>query len=291
MARERGASRLRAATAAAIMLVVTGATALLKNLRPGTECSGESWRSETNDLSRTVVPPCAMNRHRSLVKKEREWSALVAAELGHEMRNVLSVIQSLGSLLRDELPPAGDAIELVDDLLLTCERAERLSQRLMQLARDTFHGGPADLVAVVSRLATTLQRVAPQGITIALEASEGPLWTSLPTLDIEQVLFNLAHNAFDAMSDHGVLAIRVSATRKAAVLAVGDTGVGMDEDTVQRCFEPFFTTKAERGTGIGLHAVREAVERAGGRVIAESAPGHGTTLSVYLPLLDRGAAS
>lgn len=233
----------------------------------------------------------AVNSHGSRVTKEREWTALVAAELGHEMRNVLHIIQTLGSLLRKELPPASDASELVEDLLMTSERANRLSQRLMQLARETRWNDPADLAAVVSRLTTTLRRVAPQGITIELESSEGPVWTSLPALDIEQVLFNLAHNAFDAMSAHGVLGIRVTVTRNAAVLAVRDTGAGMDHETLQRCFEPFFTTKAERGTGIGLHAVREAVERAGGSVSIDSVEALGSTISVYLPLLDGGAAS
>lgn len=251
----------------------------------------ESWRAETNDLARTVMTMWVVNSHGSCVPKERERSALVAAELGHEMRNVLSIIQSLGSLLRDELPPAGDASELVEDLLMTSERANRLTQRLMQLAHETLWNRPADLVAVVSRLTTTLRRVAPQGITIELESSEGPIWTSLPALDIEQVLFNLAHNAFDAMSARGVLGIRVTVTRNAAVLAVRDTGAGMDGETLRRCFEPFFTTKAERGTGIGLYAVREAVERTGGRVTIESVEAHGTTISVYLPLLDGGATS
>ena len=223
--------------------------------------------------------------------KGREWNAVVAAELGHEVKNVLMVIRTLGSMLLEELPPAGDGIQLVDDLLQTTERATRLSHRLMQLARDTLCDGPADLVAAVSRQATTLKHIAKDGHRVEVETCETPIWTPLSTVDAQQVVFNLAHNAFDAMSDGGTLLIQVRAANGTAALVVRDTGTGMDAATLRDCLDPFFTTKGEEGTGLGLHAVRDAVERAGGRVTIESMVGEGTAVAIYLPMLDPAPTS
>jgi signal transduction histidine kinase len=213
-----------------------------------------------------------------------EWIALVAAELGHETRNVLMIIRALTTLLRDHVREPTQFTDVVEDLGRASERASRIAERLMQLARDTLDEGPADLRAVVAQQVTTLQRIAPAGTRVALEADDAPLWTKLPTSDAEQIVLNLARNAFDAMAQAGTLTIRVAPARDGhAALTVTDTGAGMDSDTVRRCFDPFFTTKGADGTGVGLFVVRQAVERVGGSIHVDSTPGHGTTVAVVVP--------
>ena len=210
---------------------------------------------------------------------------MLAAELGHEVKNVVMVIRAITPTLLEELPPGGDGVNLVDDLVDTADRAARLSHRLMQLARDTLSDGPADLVEAVSRQVSTLRHIAKEGVAVELQTTSPAFMTRLSATDAQQIVFNLAHNAFDAMADGGTLEISVGVVNGSAVLVFHDDGAGMDETTLARCSEPFFTTKGELGSGLGLHAVRESIENAGGRMSIESRAGEGTTVSIYLPIL------
>ncbi|MBM3980754.1 MAG: hypothetical protein FJ304_10795 [Planctomycetes bacterium] len=106
-----------------------------------------------------------------------------------------------------------------------------------------------------------------------------------------RLLLNLALNARDAMPDGGTVAIRLAPVKltgdasyagRFVMLEVADTGVGIDDATRARLFDPFFTTK-HKGTGLGLAVVRQVVERAGGLIRVDSAPGRGSTFRVFFP--------
>jgi CheY-like chemotaxis protein len=113
--------------------------------------------------------------------------------------------------------------------------------------------------------------------------------------EIRQAVINLVFNAVDAMPAGGTLSLRtrVEAGSPTCIIEVSDTGIGMDEETQKRCLEPFFSTKGERGTGMGLAMVYGSMQRHGGDVQVESAPGEGTTVRLIFPmgeLADEGAA-
>ena len=103
--------------------------------------------------------------------------------------------------------------------------------------------------------------------------------------EIREALTNLVFNAADAMADGGTLTLRTGtlAQGKRVCVEVRDSGVGMNEDTRQRCLEPFFTTKGERGTGLGLAMVYGTVQRHGGDIEIDSAIGQGTTMRLVFP--------
>lgn len=215
-------------------------------------------------------------------------SGVVAAELAHEVRNVITIVSTLATLLGERLGGDPEVEEILADLRGTCDRGVQLARKLSAASRRVVEAaGPTNLTRVLSRQVDQLRRIAPAQINVLGEI-DPHLRTPMTAGDIEMIIGNLALNAFDAMTAGGTLTIR--ATRVPLVgapdfvaLVVIDTGPGMDEATLAHCFDIFFTTKTT-GTGIGLYSVREAVERAGGRIAIDSAPTRGTAVSMYLPL-------
>jgi two-component system NtrC family sensor kinase len=105
---------------------------------------------------------------------------------------------------------------------------------------------------------------------------------------LEQVVINVGKNAVEAMPDGGILTVRTDLEDEFVKLKVEDTGVGMSEDTLKKIFDPFFSTKeVGRGTGLGLAISNQITKDHGGRIEAESKPGVGTTISIFLPLVRR----
>jgi CheY-like chemotaxis protein len=131
-----------------------------------------------------------------------------------------------------------------------------------------------------------------RGIVIELQTELDP---ELPAIlgvesEVREALINLVFNAIDAMPDGGTLSLRTrrqtapDGAGSSAVVEVGDSGVGMNEDTRRRCLEPFFTTKGERGTGLGLAMVYGVAQRHDADVEIESVVGCGTTVRLSFPV-------
>lgn len=215
---------------------------------------------------------------------EPGWADVVAAaQLAHEIRNVLSIVRASSTILREAIPAAdAEADAILDDLIAAADRASDLSHELMALSRRACAtpAEPVDLGASVAHLAESVRRMAPANVAVEVEVERGTL-TSLPVRDIQLVLVNLARNAFEAMPEGGTLSIRVIRVTDGIAWSIGDTGVGMDDTTRLRCCAAFFTTK-RAGHGLGLHAVRDVVERHAGRLAIASAPGRGTTVTILL---------
>ncbi len=230
----------------------------------------------------------------------------LAGGVAHDFNNLLTVIIGNAELLRRQavLAPA-DSLHL-ESISTTAGRAAELTRQLLAFSRRTPLTPQAiDVTAIVSEVERMLRRVLPPQISLVIETSGPPPIVFADASQLVQVVMNLALNARDALLPAGgpltIATSRVVITAQTvgqfgdeldarigefAVLTIRDAGTGMDEATRARIFEPFFTTKPPgAGTGLGLATVHGIVRQSGGWITVDSAPGHGSTFTIYLDLL------
>jgi signal transduction histidine kinase/CheY-like chemotaxis protein len=229
--------------------------------------------------------------------------------VAHDFNNLLTVIMGGLETIRREADKleSGPSLQRIQRAAAmsahASERAATLTARLLAFSRrQALDPKPIDPAKLVTGLADLLQRTL--GETITLETVTGAgLWRTIADPgELENALVNLAVNARDAMPGGGRLTIECSnalldeayvatipepvAAGQYVLVAVTDSGCGMDEETASRVFEPFFTTKeVGRGTGLGLSQVYGFVRQSGGHVRIYSELGVGTTVKIYLPRL------
>ena len=230
----------------------------------------------------------------------------LAGGIAHDFNNLLAVIICSGSVLKKRLADRPDDQALVDELVMAGDRAASLVRQLLTFSRrQELRPVVLDVNTLVETVRSLLVRLIGEEVRVDFQLSAEELAVKADPGQLEQVLMNLASNARDAMPHGGNLTIRSSrallpesiagedhefSKGEYAVLAVEDTGVGMDERTVARAFDPFFTTKdVGRGTGLGLATVHGIVQQSGGKVSVTSAVGVGTTVEIFLPLTEEVA--
>ena len=236
---------------------------------------------------------------KSLRQKDRLAAlGVLAAGVAHEVNTPITGISSYAQMLLSETPVDDPKHEILRKVERQTFRAARIVNNLLDFARK--RGGeraPLDLGPLVEESLDLLaERRARKGIALELRLPAERLEVVADDGEIQQVLTNLALNAIDAMSEErdrpagGTLTVEARAEGGRARIAVSDTGRGMTPEELAQVFEPFYSTKTDRGgTGLGLAISKDIVERHGGTLSAESAPGSGTRFLVELPLLDRDA--
>ena len=228
----------------------------------------------------------------------------LAGGVAHDFNNVLSVIMSYGELLLGDLKPADPMRACVEEIHKAGARAAGLTKQLLMLSRQQVVAPRViELHEVLASMDKMLQRILGEDVELVSVPPKAPAGRiKADPSHIEQVILNLVVNARDAMPTGGKLTIETANVvldqdyalshlpAKAGphvMLAVSDTGIGMDRETQARIFEPFFTTKeVGRGTGLGLSTVFGIVQQSGGHIWVYSEPGKGTTFKVYLPRVD-----
>jgi len=222
----------------------------------------------------------------------------LAGGISHDFNNLLTVINGYAELAMDEVPD--QAREIISEISAAGHRAAELTRGLLSFSRHQIvRPTTVDLNAVVTNIEKMLRRLI--GEQILLTSVLAPdLWQiEADTRQLDQIIVNLTVNARDAMPQAGKILIETSNmaldesfcdTRLAlspgdyVMLAISDTGSGMDKETQAHIFEPFFTTKPEgQGTGLGLATVYGIVQQCGGATSVYSEPGRGTTFKLYFP--------
>jgi signal transduction histidine kinase/CheY-like chemotaxis protein len=232
--------------------------------------------------------------------RKMEAVGLLAGGVAHDFNNMLMVMLGRSDLLLRRLP-AGDPMRRDLDLIRsTGQRAADLTRQLLAFSRkQVLEPRVLNLNAVVGELAPMLERLIGENIELRTELPAGLGDVRADRGQMEQVIMNLVVNARDAMPRGGQLTLETAnldldaTTVRGRVgmrpgphvlLAITDSGVGMNEATRARIFEPFFTTKAfGEGTGLGLATVHGIVNQSGGTIWVYSEPGRGTTFKIYLP--------
>jgi PAS domain S-box-containing protein len=238
-----------------------------------------------------------------LQAQKMESVGRLAGGIAHDFNNLLGVITGYGDLLRGEIGPGHPGHRRVVEIRKAADRAATLTRQLLAFSRkQVLQLRVVDLNAVVAGIEPMLRRLIGEHIDLITVFGEGLGRVKADPSQIEQVIANLAVNSRDAMPRGGKLLIETgnvhldevyAATRSGVepgryvMLAVSDTGHGMDSETLARMFEPFFTTKGlGQGTGLGLATVYGIVKQVGGQVMVYSEPGHGTSFKIYLPRLE-----
>jgi two-component system, cell cycle sensor histidine kinase and response regulator CckA len=224
----------------------------------------------------------------------------LAGGIAHDFNNVLTAILGYSQILLTDLPEGDARREDIQEIEHAATRAATLTRQLLAFSRrQVLQPQLLDLNGLVENLDKFLRRLIGEDIDLLVRASPDLWLVSADPGQMEQVIMNLVVNSRDAMPTGGKLTLETAnmtldaqyAQRYISVrpgeyvmLAVSDTGTGMDEATQARIFEPFFTTKGSgKGTGLGLSTVYGIVKQSGGNIWVYSEPGRGTTFKVYLP--------
>jgi PAS domain S-box-containing protein len=249
-----------------------------------------------------------LRQTQQVVAQQERLKALgqMASGIAHDINNAITPLGLCTELLLDTEPNLSDEARAtlammqhaIDDVAHTVAGLREFYRE-----RDATPAlGTVDLNALVGEV-VNLTRARwsdmPQqrgvAITVSTELASGPATLRGVGSELRQALINLLFNAVDALPDGGAITVRTrrvaAASAEHVVLEVADDGVGMSPDVRQRCLEPFFTTKGERGSGLGLSMVYGVVQRHGGEIEIDSAPGRGTAVRVSLPVRNAAAAA
>lgn len=217
----------------------------------------------------------------------------LAGGVAHDFNNLLTVI--LGNLeLARTFGPQEDTSDLLEQADMAARRAAEVSSQLLAFSRkQVLQLAPLELTEVTQEAARLLQRLLGEDILLSVVVPGRPLKIQGDRAQLQQVLMNLGVNARDAMPRGGRLTIQLSVCQRkgleCARMQVQDTGKGISPEDHCHIWEPFFTTKPfGEGTGLGLSTVHGIISQHHGEIEVESAPGEGTTFTLYFPLTQEG---
>ena len=243
-----------------------------------------------------------------LQAQKMEAVGRLAGGIAHDFRNQLTVIRGYCDILLRQLGAADPSRWSIEEIRAASDRSAALTGQLLAFSRkQILSPSVLDVGQVLSDMEGPVGRMLGEDIAVSIVLAHEDACVLTDRTQIEQAIINLAVNARDAMPGGGQLTIETAIVdlddRYArlhvgttpgphVMIAVSDTGTGMDEKTQRYIFEPFFTTKEKgKGTGLGLSMVYGFVQQSGGTVYVYSEVGRGTTFKIYLPVAQQPAAA
>jgi two-component system, cell cycle sensor histidine kinase and response regulator CckA len=238
-----------------------------------------------------------------LRSQKMEAVGRLAGGVAHDFNNMLTIISGYNQLLLSHLTPEGPPYAYAEEIRKTTERAAALTKQLLAFSRgQVIQPKVLDMNGLLTGISTMLQPLLGEDVALVLRLQPDLGRVKADPGQLEQVILNLAVNARDAMPKGGRLTIETADVKLDRIyawahlgvqpgtyvmMAISDTGEGMNAETRKHMFEPFFTTKERgKGTGLGLATAYGIVKQSGGDMWVYSEPGKGTTIRIYLPKVD-----
>jgi PAS domain S-box-containing protein len=252
------------------------------------------------DISERTRTRAALHQSEEQLRQAQRMDAAgrLAGGVAHDFNNLLTTIRGFSDLLLRDIPAEDTRRKDVEQIRKAADRGALLTRQLLAFGRNqALEPRTIEINSVVSNMEGLVQRLVGADIRLVTELRPGLGEVKVDPGQLEQVLVNLVLNARDAMPAGGTLTIEtgervISGSSRGRsikpgryiVLAVSDSGSGMDGDTLSHVFEPFFTSQAPGSrAGLGLSIVYGIVKQSGGVVRVSSEPGEGTTVKVFLP--------
>ena len=283
---------------------VLGVVAVSSDITPLKEVEAR-LRSLTEELEARVRAEVAAREDaqaRAAHAQRMQALGQLAGGIAHDFNNILQAVQGGAGLIERRAENPVSVRRFARTLIEAAERGAAVTHRLLAFARrGDLRAERIDPAGLLDGLRDVLAQTLGSPIAVRVEGASGLPAVMADRRQLETVLVNLATNARDAMEDGGTLTLAVAAEEIAAApvhpaglkpghyvrLAVTDSGTGMDQATLDRALEPFFTTKPQdKGTGLGLPMAKGFAEQSGGALTIESAPGRGTTVTLWLPVAE-----
>ena len=260
----------------------------------------------TRDITERVNTQRELEQAREAFYQSQKMESLgqLTGGIAHDFNNLLMAVLGSLELMRKRLPDDPKLDQLLDNAVLGAQRGAALTQRMLSFARrQELKLEPVDIVALVKGLQGLLERTLGPSLVLSTRAIGNVHPARTDANQLELAIINLAVNARDAMAGGGAISITVReqlaenhddelAPGLYVVLAVTDTGEGMDAETLAHATEPFFTTKGVgRGTGLGLSMVHGFAQQISGQLRLTSRKGEGTTAEIWMPAAIDGEVS
>ena len=264
-----------------------------------TEFAGQpAILTTVNDISDRVLLEDQLRQAQKM-----EAIGRLAGGIAHDFNNLLTAIRGNAEMMSHRVKADPEMAGEVDEILHAADRAASLTRQLLAFSRkQVLQPVALDLNEIVAAVAKMARRLIGTQVQLRLDLAQAVLPVLADPAQVEQLLLNLIVNARDAMPTGGMIAVHTANVRLHSqspeilqsgiapgpfvMLAVSDSGIGMDPATQARIFEPFFTTKETgRGTGLGLSTVYGIVRQTGGAITVTSERGKGATFRIYLPVI------